>query len=688
MLAPSIIQKICAICVICGSAQLTLPRTELAAQTKRSITADDYFLFKTPADPRLSPDGKLVAYTITRIDRAANRRLSSIWLASTDGAGAPRQLTANHLSSSAPRWRPDGKALLFTSARPIPGDDASLRPQAFLLDLTGGEPRRITGLNNGATGCDWSPDGTRLACLSRTGPIDRKPLSSDVRHYTGWAYKFNDTGWFDDRKSHIYVIDASTAKTTQITSGDAWNDTDPQWSPDGTRVAFVSNRTGNEENGDEDDDIWVIPATGGNPTLISDKNNGSGAPRWHPNGQTILYTAQITNGAPPSLFTAPAAGNGKSTLIFEGTEYYPGDVQWAEAGKAIWFGTGYHGETHYYRLDPATKRVTSITTGPRAVRGLSVNPAAGVMAYASNDFRRPDEIYAARLDATGEHRLTGVNDSLFATLDPMPVERISYQSADGWNIDGFLVKPLGWVAGRQYPMILSIHGGPAGMYGVDWYHEFQVYSGKGWAVFFTNPRGSTGYGHKFNRGIELEWGGKDYVDVMSGVDAILAANPWIDQSRLGVTGGSYGGFMTNWIVGHTNRFKAAVTLRSISNFISDEGTRDGAYGHKTDFRGDLFQKFDLYWDRSPLKYAKNVTTPILILHSENDYRVPLEQGEQWFRALRYFNKTAEFVIFPRENHNLTRTGEPKHLVESMEWQLYWFDKYLMGRSDVMPPDRR
>jgi dipeptidyl aminopeptidase/acylaminoacyl peptidase len=174
---------------------------------------------------------------------------------------------------------------------------------------------------------------------------------------------------------------------------------------------------------------------------------------------------------------------------------------------------------------------------------------------------------------------------------------------------------------------------------------------------------------------------------MNGVHAVIAANPWIDASKLGVTGGSYGGYMTNWIVGHTNEFKAAVTLRSISNFISDDGTRDGMYGHKGDFDGDIFEKFDLYWDRSPLKYAKNVTTPTLILHSDADYRVPIEQGEQWFRALKHYGKTAEIVFFPRENHNLTRTGEPKHLVESMNWQLYWFDRYINENAKALPPDR-
>ena len=278
-----------------------------------------------------------------------------------------------------------------------------------------------------------------------------------------------------------------------------------------------------------------------------------------------------------------------------------------------------------------------------------------------------------------------MNGDLLYQREAAAVERLPFKSNDGTEIDGFLVKPVGWQEGKKYPMVLSIHGGPAGMYGVDWYHEFQVYAGKGWAVFFTNPRGSTGYGSKFQRAVALNWGGKAYDDIMSGVDAALAKYPWIDRDRLGVTGGSYGGFMTNWVVGHTNRFKAAVTLRSISNFISDDGTRDGAYGHKRDFGGDIFENYVVYWETSPLKYVKNVKTPTLVLHSDNDLRVPLEQGEQWFRALQHFGVTSEFVIFPRENHNLTRNGEPRHLVDSLRWQCYWFERFLEGNTVAKRP---
>jgi dipeptidyl aminopeptidase/acylaminoacyl peptidase len=660
----------------------------LAAQPPRPVASDDYFSFKSVGDPALSPDGKQIVYTVTRVERAQNRRMTSIWLVSTDAGAAARQLTLNSVSSSAPRWSPDGKAIAFLSSRPSPGDSTSARSQLYLLRTDGGEPRRVTSLPNGVSGCEFSPDGSRLVCLSRTGPSDRKPPSSDVRHYTGLSYKFNDTGWFDDRKSHLWIIDVATGAATQLTSGDQWNDSDPQWSPDGTRIAFVSNRTGKEQDGDDNSDVWVIPASGGDPVCISDHPDSDTSPRWSPDGKRIAFIGRTRDGDPPMLWLAAATGEGPSTLLYPAQELFPSELSWAEQGKALYFNAGNHGEIHFFRLDLATRQVRPLTRGPRAVRRLSLHEPSGTIAYLGNDFTHPDELYLARQDGSAERRLTQVNDALLAGLALQPVERFTYKGADGWDIDGFLVKPAGWQSGKSYPLILSIHGGPAGQYGVDWYHEFQVYAARGWAVFFTNPRGSTGYGLKFERGIFNEWGGKDYVDIMKGVDAVLAANPWIDKERLGVTGGSYGGYMTNWIVGHTDRFKAAATLRSISNFISDDGTRDGAYGHATDFGGDIFQKYDLFWERSPLKYVQNVKTPILILHSDNDYRVPLEQGEQWFRALRRFGKTAELVIFPRENHNLTRTGEPKHLVESLDWQVYWFEKYLEGKADAVPPDRR
>lgn len=663
----------------------------------RGVTPEDYFSFEFISDPNISPDGKLVAYVVTKIDRAQNRRNSAIWMTATDGARAPWQFTTAPQNSTSPRWSPDGKSLAFLSSRPAePAPPAGTaeppRAQVYLLSMNGGEAKRITNLKNGVSVFRWSPDGTRLVVVSRTGPSDLRTGDakdrSDVRHYKNSSYKFNDTGWFDDRRTHLWVVDAKAGSAEQITEGDDWNDSDPQWSPDGSRLAFVSNRTGREYEENRNSDVWVISTEGGKLTKISDHAEADNQPRWSPDGKWIAFTGEVHDRDHPKIWLAPATGDAPSTLAANGLDLIPGGLEWSDDGKSLYFETGVKGENHLFRVDVAAKSVVQVTSGPRAVRSVDFNFAGGKMVYLANDFKHLDNLYIAELNGRNERRLTNVNEALWKQIQFAEVERFTYKSADDWDIDGFFVKPIGWRAGKKYPLVLSVHGGPSGQYGVDWYHEFQVYAAKGYAVLFTNPRGSTGYGQKFERGIFNEWGGKDYLDVMNGLDAALKKYPWIDQDRMGVTGGSYGGFMTNWIVGHTNRFKAAVTLRSLSNFISDDGTRDGAYGHTSDFGGDIFQKMDLYWDRSPLKYAQNVKTPTLILHSDNDYRVPIEQGEQWFRALKHFGVTTEIVFFPRENHNLTRTGEPRHLVESLNWQLYWFDRFLNGNAAAVPPDAK
>jgi dipeptidyl aminopeptidase/acylaminoacyl peptidase len=660
-------------------------------QAKRGITPEDYLSFQSAGDPHLSPDGKVVAYVVTTIDPKKNRRESAVWLVEVDGSTLPRRISAEGFSSNSPRWSPDGKTLAMLSARSVdaaPPAGETAKPQIYLLSMNGGEGVAFTKFKNAVQSYQWSPDGSRIVLVAATGPSDTTApadRNSDVRHYSHIQYKFNDTGWFDDKRRHLWVVTVPSGEAKQITDGQDWNDTDPQWSPDGTRIAFVSDRTGKAYDDSHNTDVWVIPATGGPLTKISDHAFEDESPRWSPDGQQILFTGQTSLHQYPKVYVANSSGGGASQLAVRDLDTIPAELVWPLPGS-FFFAGGVKGETQFFRADPAAHTFSAVASGPRGLHALDINAGAGKMVYLANDFQHLDDLYIANLDGSGESQLTHLNRALWAQLDLQPVERLAYQSTDGWPVEGFFVKPLGWRDGVKYPMVLVIHGGPEGMFGVDWYHEFQVYAAKGWAVFFCNPRGSTGYGERFERGEINNWGGMDYQDIMAGVDAALKKYPWIDASKLGVTGGSYGGYMTNWIVSHTNRFKAAVTLRSVSNFISDEGTRDGAYGHEEYFKGLLFDDFEQYWDASPLKYARDVHTPTLVLHSDNDFRVPIEQGEQWFRALQHYGVPSELVLFPRENHNLTRTGEPKHLVESLNWQLYWFDRYLNGHANAVPPD--
>src|SRR5581483_10478038 len=388
-----------------------------------------------------------------------NRRHSSIWMAATDGSRAPWQFTTSPQSSTAPRWSPDGQSLAFLSARASGSGPANETPrnQVYILSMQGGEARRITNLKNGVSSFQWSPDGTRLACLSRIGPGDTRPElaeRSDVRHYRNISYKFNDTGWFDDRRSHLWVVEVKAGASKQITSGDDWNDTDPQWSPDGTKIAFVSDRTGKAFDDSRNTDVWVIAAEGGPLTKISNHAEADRSPRWSPDGKTIAFVGSEKESSHPKIWIAPGAGGAPSTLAAKDLDLIPSEIEWAETGRAIYFETGVKGEYHLFRVDPATREIRPITSGPRAVRNMDINDQANKLVYTVNDFRHLDDLYVADLSGRNEKQLSHLNAPLWQKLELQDVERVTYKSADGWDVDGFFVKPLGWEEGKKYPMIL------------------------------------------------------------------------------------------------------------------------------------------------------------------------------------------------------------------------------------------
>ncbi len=650
-------------------------------QSRRGITPSDYYSVETAGDPHISPDGKLVAYTVTTIDRKQNRKITQIWMAALDRSREPWAFTDAE-SATSPRWSPDGHALAFISARHDPRSGALQKAQIYLLSMSGGEARRITDLKNGVTALEWSPDGQKIACVAKIGPSDSVPPGkprSDVRDYTAAEYKVDGKGFYDDRRDHIWVVDVAKAATTQITFGDQRNDSTPRWSPDGQRIAFLTQRT--DKSLLRDSELNVIPAAGGAPVRLPAPETALSALRWSPDGRSLAYVGSVDEVAIPKIWISPADG-GKYRLVSQ-TVTYPNDIEWTKDGTAFYVSGAYRGEHPLFRLDIASGKPTELASG-LVILSMDVDETAGKIVYASADYQHPADLFIADLKGKELAQVTHVSDKLLSAVTLQPVERLPFKAPDQWDIEGFFLKPLGWQPGKTYPMILMIHGGPNGMWGVNWNLEAQSYAAHGWAVLMTNPRGSSGYGEAFQRGVNEQWGGKAYQDIMAGVNAAILKYPWIDPNRLGVTGQSFGGFMTDWIVGQTNRFKGAVTLAGISDLISVEGTRDGFYGHDRDFGGDLWKNFDLYWKYSPIRNAPQVKTPTLILHGDSDQRVPLGQGEEFFRALYHFGVPTELVIFPREPHSL-RT-EPKHLIEVLEWQIYWFDRYVAGNTAAVKPN--
>src|ERR1035441_7881294 len=401
----------------------------------------------------------------------------------------------------------------------------------------GGAHCKLSMLENESEPKDFkrllSDNGVSISALSCHG----NPLHPDEGTAKAYQEVSQRTIRLAEKLGVPVVVDAVSGQDQQITSGDDWNDTDPQWSPDGARIAFVSDRTGQEYDDSHNTDVWVISASGGALTKISDHAFEDDLPRWSPDGQRIVFAGRTTRRQFPKLYVADAKGAAPSSLVVDNLDLIPVGLHWGPGPNNLRFESGFKGTTQIFGVDLAGHSVTPVTHGERSVHAFDINEKAGVMTYLANDFEHLDDLYVAGLDGAGERQLTHVNAKLWPELDLAKVERLPYDSTDHWAIDGFLVKPLGFDPNKKYPMILSIHGGPAGQYGVDWYHEFQVYAARGYAVFFCNPRGSTGYGQKFERGIVNNWGGMDYQDIMAGGDAGLKQNSWSERDQSGRAGG-------------------------------------------------------------------------------------------------------------------------------------------------------
>ena len=653
------------------------------------MTAEDLYAFRFLADAQISPDGERVAYVVREIDREKNTYRSAIWQVRSAG-GTPTRLTAGQGQDALPRWSPVGRWLAFVSDRGAPTNEKGKerKPKnVFVLPLDGGEARQLTTGPEDCADLAWSADGARLAFTrreARTGEED------GIRVWDRLRYKTDEGFLLDGRRKHIWVVDVDGTEPRRITDGD-WDDAQPSWSPDGRHIAFVSNRTEARETNTVAD-IHVAGVDGGG-WRVTDGAGSYGNPRFSPDGARIacygVAKAVGSSAKNVKLFVFDARGEGAGRDLTEGWDRTVGSTVmsdmraqaqtlapvWSKDRDRIIFVGSDQGTANVYSVSTEGGDLRAETVGPHQVVSLSLAADAKRFACVYGSAICPGDVAVGELGRS-LHCLTDLNGELMRARHISIPERIEYTGADGWTIEGWIMKPRGFDPAKKWPLVLEVHGGPHGAYGNGFFHEFQVLAGRGYAVLLTNPRGSHAYGEKFSSACVGDWGGKDYEDLMAGVDHALGLG-WVDERRLYVTGGSYGGFMTNWIVGHTDRFRAAATQRSISNNVSAFGVSDIGWHFWEYEMGDASPWRDpqKLIERSPLTYAPNVKTPLLILHAERDLRCPIEQAEQLFTALRLHGVETQFVRFPEDNHDLTRGGKPRNRVEHARRIADWFDAH-------------
>ncbi len=668
----------------------------------RPITERDLLQFRWVADPRISPDGALAAYTLVTVSEQGDKYETSVWVVATDGRGVPRRLTAGPRDKAA-RWSPDGRAIAFVRTATDTGS-----PQLYLLSLAGGEPRQLTDLAKGASSEQWSPDGRMIAFTSSTLSEDSAPSKpkSDVRVITRAEYRDNDKGWLDPmRHDHIWVVPVdpaadAPAKARQITFG-PYDENGPTWSVDGSRIVFTSDRVEEPYYDNPDDDAFAVPAAGGAMTKILDIDGTIERVASAPDGKTFAFTGAINpahaqswtqeavflgeEGARGPVVRLTKGGDADVGSFVLGDQHPPrgggGDpLVWSADGKNVFIAMTEHGRSNIVRIDVATKAIDPVTTGAHDIVAYTATPGAGKFALTISDGTHLTELYALDPATKALTQLTHVNDSLWTQLTLSTPERIIYKSFDGTPIEAWIVKPPDFSPSKKYPLILNIHGGPHTAYGESFFHEFQVMAARGYVVLAPNPRGSTSYGEAFGNVIQYHYPGDDFKDLMIGVDTLIKRG-YIDEKRLGVTGGSGGGLLTNWIITQTNRFAAAVSQRSIADWSAWWYTADFTLFTPNWFREPPFKDPQDYARRSPITYIERVTTPLMLVEGELDTRAPSGSGGMtMFRALKALHKTTVMVSFPGETHELSRSGKPQHRIERLQHILGWFDKYLQNKQ--------
>ncbi|MGB6836209.1 MAG: S9 family peptidase [Dehalococcoidia bacterium] len=653
---------------------------------KRPIQPEDIYLLRTVSDPQVSPDGKRVAYVVSWNDRDSDEIRMAVHVAPVDGRQPARRFTQGTRDHS-PRWSPDGHYLAFVSRR---GE----KNQLFLAPLDGGEPRQVTKARFGISQPAWSPDGKRVAYVARVGEYkeskERNPIERAApRVIRDLRYKLDGIGFFDERRLHIFTVDIESGAERQVTDGD-WNDEQPSWSPDGQRIAFVSDRERDRHQRQWRMDVWVARSTGGRARKLTRSRGAASSPAFSPDGRLIAFVGHENGEAGSAknahLLVIPAEGGKAPRSLSAPTDRsvvgHPVALSgrafaWLPNGKSLVFLAGDRGTVALYRADAANGSVSKVLGGERQIDAFALTPDGRRIVFAAIWVSEPGEIYSAALDGGGRERnLSHANDELRNRVELGRIRRMRYRAPDGLEIEAFVLYPPEYQRGKRYPIALEIHGGPHAFHpsGLS-FMLFQSLAGAGYVVLLPNPRGSSTYGEEFTQACVGDWGGKDFEDLMTGVDELVRRGI-ADPDRLYVGGYSYGGFMTTWTVGHTDRFRAAIVGAPVANQVSMVGTDDIPRFDVYELGATPFDNPEEYRQRSPVTYLANVKTPVLLVHHEGDLRCPIGQSEEIFQGLKMLGKEVEFARYPGGFH-VARTSSQQ--VDRMKRGLAWYESHAPAK---------
>jgi dipeptidyl aminopeptidase/acylaminoacyl peptidase len=650
-------------------------------QSTRPLALEDYLAIKSVTGLAVSPDGAAAAYVVREIDVADDKRNTSLWRVRLAG-GSPERLT-HAGSASAPAWSPDGRYIAFMT-------DRTDKTQVWVLPTSGGEAFRVTDVKQGVNGFKWAPDSARLVLVIQDpDPLEGVEKKTEAEKaprpivITRLQHKQDGQGYLDTRKTHLYLADiggtltsggARAAEIKPLTWG-IHDESNPAWSPDGRFVAFASNRT-DHPDANENSDIFTIEVGSGRIKQITSDPGAQDDPVWSPDGREIAFVHMPKDPpvyATPRVWSAPAAGGATHDWTAGFDRHIGSQPRWAADGQSIFVTLVDHGRTPLMRVSRTGQRIATVDGDFTAfeLAGSRIVAIGGTPT-------RPVDVLTMPAGGGTVTSLIRLNEELFSSLRFTAAEEVHYKSADGTAVEGWIVKPPGFDPAKKYPLIVRIHGGPVGQYTDSFDFEHQYLASLGYVVLYTNPRGSSGYGEAFCRAIFADWGNKDYQDVMAGVDHVLSMG-FVDETRMGVGGWSYGGILTNYIITKNTRFAAAISGASEADMFSAFGYDDLQRWWVAEL-GHPWEQSELYRKLSPIYEIAKVKTPTLVMCGEKDFRCPLPQSEQLYLALKTLGKQTALIIYPGQSHGIRR---PSYEIDRFRRYGFWYDKFLRG-SNVDP----